>query len=65
MSARVVFACDRSGCEETVVIELEDERDAARCRVAEVVPDGWGWDVSGSGLDFVVHCPEHRSKGGG
>lgn len=57
---RLELECQRIDCDTSEEIELDDGH--SRNRLEEIMAEGapgWGWDFSG--VDLVLHCPEHRT----
>jgi hypothetical protein len=63
MSVTVTFMCDRTGCDNAEPMEFsellydEDADPRSVAAIERIVPEGWAYEYSG--LEDVLHCPEH------
>ena len=62
----IVLKCDRVGCDEHVEVMdvMSGESAAGHVLIAAYAGSdgdaaGWVVELGGSGLDHVLHCPEH------
>jgi len=55
LGANLVLNCQRSDCDIVEIIELLPPPNE---QIAELIPEGWGWDYAG--VNTVFHCPDHR-----
>lgn len=69
VGAHLVLGCQIIACDAVESIDLADSVDGemtgyAAVGLAETIrdewPEGWGWDMSG--VNRVLHCPEHRTS---
>lgn len=57
MACAVHWSCARSRCAMEAIIAVDDYD--LNEPLLDFLPAGWKREVGGSGIDFVIHCPEH------